>query len=189
MFVAHVGFDILYHDTFFVIGHFHVMLSGAAMSALFAAFYFYFSSIFGVQFNRFFSLLHFGLFTTGQILNLTPMFWLGWAGMPRRIMDYPETFSGWHSISSSGHLLTTASFFFFFVMIFYSLLENRSPVNRNLGVSRLNTRLAFFSYEVRKHSYFATKALVTPSQLSGDSRDLHSCYLELDISGISYTFK
>ena len=94
MFVAHAGFDVLFHDTFYVIGHFHVMLSGAAMSACFGAFYFYFASIFGVSYNKFFAKLHFIFYVSGQTINLTPMFWLGYAGMPRRVMDYPSVFGG-----------------------------------------------------------------------------------------------
>lgn len=94
MFVAHIGFDTIFHDTFYVIGHFHVMLAGAAMSCLFAAFYFYFSAIFGIRYSKFFAYLHYGFYTAGQLLTLIPMFWLGYAGMPRRIMDYPATFGG-----------------------------------------------------------------------------------------------
>jgi len=52
MFVAHTGMDILFHDSFYVIGHFHVMLAGSAMFASFGAFYFYFPSIFGVKYSR-----------------------------------------------------------------------------------------------------------------------------------------
>jgi cytochrome c oxidase subunit I len=74
MFVAHIGFDVIFHDTFYVIGHFHVMLAGAAISACFAAFYYYFSSIFGVRYSRFFAYLHYGFYTAGQILTLAPMF-------------------------------------------------------------------------------------------------------------------
>jgi len=94
MFVAHIGFDTLFHDTFFVIGHFHVMLAGAAVSCIFAAFYFYFAAIFGVRYSRFFAYLHYIFYTGGQLLTLIPMFWLGYAGMPRRIMDYPTAFGG-----------------------------------------------------------------------------------------------
>lgn len=94
MFNAHIGFNVLLHDTFYVIGHFHVMLAGAAMSAVFAAFYFYFPAIFGVRYSRFFAYLHFIFYVLGQALTLTPMFWLGYAGMPRRIMDYPAAFGG-----------------------------------------------------------------------------------------------
>lgn len=94
MFVAHIGFDVIFHDTFYVIGHFHVMLAGAAMSCIFAAFYFYFPAIFGVRYSRFFAYLHFIFYFSGQLITLIPMFWLGYAGMPRRIMDYPSVFGG-----------------------------------------------------------------------------------------------
>jgi cytochrome c oxidase subunit 1 len=53
MFNAHIGFDVSLHDTFYVIGHFHVMLAGAAVSCIFAAFYFYFGAIFGVAYSKF----------------------------------------------------------------------------------------------------------------------------------------
>jgi len=52
MCVAHVGMDVLFHDSFYVVGHFHIMFAGAAMFGSFGAFYFYFPSIFGVKFNR-----------------------------------------------------------------------------------------------------------------------------------------
>lgn len=94
MFVAHIGFDVLFHDTFYVVGHFHVMLSGAAVSCIFAAFYYYFSAIVGVRYSRPFAYMHFVCYFIGQLVNLMPMFWLGYAGMPRRIMDYPAYFGG-----------------------------------------------------------------------------------------------
>lgn len=74
MFVAHIGFDILFHDTFYVIGHFHVMLAGAAVSCIFAAFYHYYSSIFGLRYLRPLAYLHFILYFIGQLMTLIPMF-------------------------------------------------------------------------------------------------------------------
>jgi len=74
MFNAHIGFNVLFHDTFYVIGHFHVMLAGAAMSCVFAGFYFYFAAIFGVRYSRFFAYLHFIFYLSGQLLTLIPMF-------------------------------------------------------------------------------------------------------------------
>jgi cytochrome c oxidase subunit 1 len=74
MFLAHLGFDVIFHDTFFVIGHFHVMLAGAAMSCVFAAFYFYFAAIFGVRYSRPYAYAHFILYFAGQVITLTPMF-------------------------------------------------------------------------------------------------------------------
>lgn len=94
MFVAHIGFDVLFHDTFYVIGHFHVMFAGAAASCIFAAFYFYFYAIFGVTYTSIFAYLHFVFYFFGQLLTVIPMFWLGYCGMPRRIMDYPAHFGG-----------------------------------------------------------------------------------------------
>jgi len=74
MFVAHIGFDTLFHDTFYVIGHFHVMFAGAAVCAIFAAFYYYFTSLFGIRYSRVFAYLHYLFYTGGQLLTLIPMF-------------------------------------------------------------------------------------------------------------------
>jgi len=94
MCVAHTGMDVLFHDTFYVIGHFHVLFAGAAMIASFGAFYFYFVSIFGVKYSRLWAYLHFIYYLTGQLFTFIPMFWLGYAGMPRRVLDYPSSFGG-----------------------------------------------------------------------------------------------
>jgi cytochrome c oxidase subunit 1 len=94
MCVAHTGMDVLFHDTFYVIGHFHVMFAGAAMFGSFGAFYFYFSAIFGVKYSRVYAYLHFTYYLLGQLLTVIPMFWLGYAGMPRRVLDYPSAFGG-----------------------------------------------------------------------------------------------
>lgn len=189
MFNAHIGFDTLLHDTFYVIGHFHVMLAGAAMSSVFAAFYFYFAAIFGVRYSRFFAYLHYSFYTAGQLLTLIPMFWLGYAGMPRRIMDYPSTFGGWHSLASSGHLLTVLSFIFFLAMLIDSMLENRVPLSHTRGVSRLNTRLAFFTYEIRKLRLYQSRAL--PLAKSNNRLYLQDTYafcMDSEITAFEYTF-
>jgi len=187
MFVAHIGFDTIFHDTFYVIGHFHVMLAGAAVSCIFAGFYFYFSAIFGVRYSRFFAYLHWGFYTSGQLLTLIPMFWLGYAGMPRRIMDYPSVFGGWHSLISSGHFLTVLSLIFFLFMILDSFYENRAPVARMRGVSRLNTRLAFYAYESRKLRYCQTRALVLNTSSSKNS-DLFKFCWNAETVAVEYVF-
>lgn len=73
MALAHTGMDILFHDTFYVIGHFHVMLSGSVMFASFGAFYFYLPSLFGVRYSRLFAYFHFIYYSVGQFLTMTPM--------------------------------------------------------------------------------------------------------------------
>lgn len=94
MFVAHTGMDVLFHDTLYVIGHFHVLLAGSGMFASFAAFYFYFPALLGVKYSRVYAYLHFVYYLIGQILTVTPMMWLGYAGMPRRVLDYPLVMGG-----------------------------------------------------------------------------------------------
>ena len=69
MSVAHTGMDILFHDSFYVVGHFHVMLAGSAMLASFGAFYFYFPAIFGVKYSRIFGYLHLVYYLLGQFLQ------------------------------------------------------------------------------------------------------------------------
>jgi cytochrome c oxidase subunit 1 len=151
MFNAHIGFDVMLHDTFYIVGHFHVMLAGAATSCIFAAFYFYFPAIFGVAYNEGLAFLHFIFYLCGQLLTFMPMLWLGYAGMPRRIMDYPAFFGGWHSIISAGHVLSIFAFALFLLMLVVSLYDGRSGLAYGAGVARLNTRLAFYKAQRRQH--------------------------------------
>ena len=186
MFNAHIGFNVLFHDTFYVIGHFHVMLAGAGMSCVFAGFYFYFAAIFGIRYSRFFAYLHFIFYLSGQLLTLIPMFWLGYAGMPRRIMDYPAAFGGWHSLISSGHLLTVLGFIFFLCMFADSFYENRAPISKTRGVSRLNTRLAFYVYEIRKLNHMRQRSLVLSRPTRAQSPA--ACLARLETSAAEYVF-
>ena len=78
------------------------------------------------------------------------MFWLGYSGMPRRILDYPAALGGWHSIVSAGHLLSVAGLMAFFIMIFDSLRQGRAATRNSFGISRFNTRLNFYLYEVAR---------------------------------------
>lgn len=159
MCVAHTGMDVLFHDTFYVIGHFHVMLAGAAMFGSFGAFYFYFPAIFGVKFSRIYAYLHYSYYLLGQLMTVIPMFWLGYAGMPRRVLDYPASMGGWHSIISAGHMLSVAGLMAFFIMIFDSLRQGRAVIRNNFGISRYNTRLNFYLYEIARLTYIQQKGL------------------------------
>lgn len=147
MAVAHTGMDILFHDSFYVVGHFHVMLAGSAMFASFGAFYFYFPAIFSVKFSRIYGYLHCLYYLIGQLMTVVPMMWLGYAAMPRRVLDYPAALGGWHAIVSAGHMLSVAGMMAFFIMIFDSLRQGRAATRSAFGVPRFNTRLNFYIYE------------------------------------------
>jgi heme/copper-type cytochrome/quinol oxidase subunit 1 len=94
MAVAHTGMDVLFHDTFYVIGHFHVMFAGTAMLGIFSAFYFYFPVLYGVKYSRIYAYIHYIYYVLGQLLIVIPMLWLGYCGQPRRILDYPSSLGG-----------------------------------------------------------------------------------------------
>lgn len=158
MSVAHTGMDILFHDTFYVIGHFHVLLAGAAMIASFGAFYFYFVAIFGVKYSRIFAYLHYTYYLLGQLFTVIPMFWLGYAGMPRRVLDYPTSLGGWHSVISGGHMLSVAGLMAFFIMIFDSLRQAKAATRNTFGVGRYNNRVNFYAYEISRLIYVQQKS-------------------------------
>jgi heme/copper-type cytochrome/quinol oxidase subunit 1 len=157
MAVAHTGMDVLFHDTFYVIGHFHVMLSGGGMVGIFGAIYFYFPAIYGVKYSRIYAYMHYVYYIIGQLLTVVPMMWLGYCGMPRRVLDYPSAFGGWHSIASAGHLLSVFAVLSFFFMIYDSIRQAKPTIRNNFGVGRYNTRLNFYLFEVNRLNFLQRK--------------------------------
>jgi len=157
MAVAHTGMDILFHDTFYVVGHFHVMFAGSAMFGSFGAFYFYFPSIFGVKFSRIWGYLNCTYYLIGQLMTVIPMIWLGYSGMPRRVLDYPAALGGWHAIISAGHMLSVAGMMAFFIMIFDSLRQAKAVTRNTFGITRFNTRLNFYLYETNRTHFLKKK--------------------------------
>lgn len=157
MAVAHTGMDVLFHDTFYVIGHFHVMLAGSLMFSAYAAFYFYLPALFGVRYTRAFAYLHVFYYSIGQIFTVIPMIWLGYLGMPRRVLDYPSAMGGWHSLISSAHMITVSGILAFVIMLFDSLRKQKSYIIKTFGVGRYNTRLNFYFYQLARNRYWLSK--------------------------------
>ena len=119
--LAQAGVDRAYHDTYYVVAHFHYVMSLGAVFAIFAGIYFYFSKMTGRAYPEWAGKLHFWMMFIGSNLTFFPQHFLGRQGMPRRYIDYPEAFAYWNVISSYGAFLAFASFLFFFGIIFYSL--------------------------------------------------------------------
>ena len=192
MAVAHTGMSILFHDTFYVIGHFHVMLAGSLMFAGFAAFYFYLPSLFGVRYSRIFAYLHIFYYSVGQLFTVIPMIWLGYLGMPRRVLDYPAALGGWHSLVSSAHMITVSGILAFVVMLFDSLRKQKAYTIKTFGVGRYNTRLNFYLYQVARNNYWLSKHFaLLPIRMVQHSKNLTTVHnLEyLDSSAFYYSFK
>ena len=192
MCVAHTGMDILFHDTFYVIGHFHVMFAGAAMLGIFGAFYFYFPAIYGVKYSRIFAYIHYVYYLFGQLLTVIPMLWLGYCGQPRRVLDYPSSLGGWHSISSAGHLLSVAALLSFFMMMYDSIRQAKPSIRNNFGVGRFNTRLNFYLFEINRLSFIQRKSFHNHRFISNKSSNKTNVNLltltTLDTTLFSYQF-
>jgi len=115
--LANASLDIAFHDTYYVVAHFHYVLSMGAVFALFAAWYFWSPKAEGLTYNDKKGRVHFwGLFL-GVNLTFLPMHFLGLQGMPRRITDYPDAFAGWNLIASAGSILSVVMTAYFIALI------------------------------------------------------------------------
>jgi heme/copper-type cytochrome/quinol oxidase subunit 1 len=124
--LANSGLDVALHDTYYVVGHFHYVLSMGAVFSIFGGLYFWFEKLTGVTYSEILAQIHFWTFFVGVNLTFFPMHWLGAAGMPRRIPDYPDAFYLFNKIASWGSYISAASFVFFFFLVFEAFYSSRT---------------------------------------------------------------
>lgn len=129
--LAQAGVDRAYHDTYYVVAHFHYVMSIGAVFAIFAGIYYYIGKMSGRQYPEWAGKLHFWTFFIGVNVTFFPQHFLGRQGMPRRYIDYPEAFAYWNWVSSWGAFLSFASFLFFLAVLFYTLRAGRRVTERN----------------------------------------------------------
>ena len=125
MWLSHVSLNISMHDSLYVVAHFHLMLSGAVVVAIFVGFYYYYFSLMQTKFSKLFSFAHIIYYTIGQWTTFVPMFWVAFSGLPRRLHDFPLMYLGWQSMSTVGHFTSMIGVFCFYITLLESSFERK----------------------------------------------------------------
>jgi cytochrome c oxidase subunit 1 len=129
--LSQAGVDRAYHDTYYVVAHFHYVMSLGAVFGIFAGIYFWIGKMSGRQYPEWAGKLHFWTMFVGSNLTFFPQHFLGRQGMPRRYIDYPEAFATWNWWSSLGAMIAFASFAFFIGVVVYTLVWGRRVSEAN----------------------------------------------------------
>jgi cytochrome c oxidase subunit 1 len=131
--LANAGVDRSLHDTYYVIAHFHYVLSLGAIFAIFAGWYYWYPKMFGYMYNETLAAWHFWITFVGVNVIFFPQHFLGLAGMPRRYIDYPDAFAFWNRISSIGYYITFAGMLLFLYILWEAAVKKRKAANNPWG--------------------------------------------------------
>jgi cytochrome c oxidase subunit 1 len=131
--LANAGMDTALHDTYYVVAHFHYVLSLGAVFGIIAGIYYWMGKMSGREIPKVAGWIHFVTTFIGVNMTFFPQHFLGLQGMPRRYVDYPDAFAGWNSISSYGSYLTFASTVFFILLLIYTLVAGRRVADNPWG--------------------------------------------------------
>jgi heme/copper-type cytochrome/quinol oxidase subunit 1 len=121
--LANSGLDTALHDTYYVVAHFHYVLSIGAVFAIFAGFYFWYTKIIGISIPAIVGKIHFWTTFVGVNITFFPIHFLGLAGRPRRIPDYPDAYFGWNQVASIGSYITFYGLLIFFIALWVNFFR------------------------------------------------------------------
>ena len=129
--LANAGIDIALHDTYYVVAHFHYVLSMGVVFGLFGGFYYWVGKITGRRYPEFLGQVHFWMMFVSVNITFFPMHFLGLAGMPRRIPDYPDAYAKWNRWASFGSSMSGVASVLFFYILYVTLTGTESVEERN----------------------------------------------------------
>jgi cytochrome c oxidase subunit 1 len=159
--LSNAGIDYSLHATYYVVAHFHYVLSLGAVFAIFAGFYYWFEKMWGVKYNEFLGAVHFWLMFVGVNIVFFPQHFLGLQGMPRRYVDYPVQFEFWNKVSSYGYLVTVAGVAVFLLVLAEAAVRRRKAVANPWGVGA--TTLEWTLSSPPPHHQFNDLPVITAS--------------------------
>ena len=127
--LANSSADLVFHDTYFVVAHFHYVMAIAAILAMFAGYFYWIGKMSGRKYPRGLAKLQFWIFFIGVNVLFFPQHFSGFAGMPRRIPDYPAPYEGWNYVSSLGALITMIGTILFFIIVWRTFYGEEAEAN------------------------------------------------------------
>ena len=131
--LANAGVDRSLHNTYYVVAHFHYVLSLGAVFAIFAGWYYWFPKMSGYMYSEWMGQLHFWLTFVGANVLFFPQHFLGLAGMPRHYADYPDAYAGWNRVSSIGAYITTLGTVVFFIGLVMAFVRKQKAAANPWG--------------------------------------------------------
>jgi cytochrome c oxidase subunit I len=155
--LANPGADRVMQDTYYVVAHFHYVLSLGAVFAIFAGWYYWFPKITGYMYSEALGKMHFWITFIGVNFAFFPQHFLGLAGMPRRVVDYPDAFSGWNYVSSVGAYISGIGLIVFFAGIAHAVVRKRRAADNPWGTGAttlewtLSSPPPFHQYQTLPH--------------------------------------
>jgi heme/copper-type cytochrome/quinol oxidase subunit 1 len=145
--LANAGLDVMLHDTYYVVAHFHYVLSMGAVFGLLAGFYYYFTLLTGYRFSEIYGAVHFWSLFFSVNLTFGPMHFLGISGMPRRVPDYPDDYSFYNFLGSYGSFLSAISLVWFMVTLAITFATNPAE-EKQVSKDAISTKLILTTYRV-----------------------------------------
>jgi heme/copper-type cytochrome/quinol oxidase subunit 1 len=128
--LSNSGINAVLHDTYYVVAHFHYVLSMGAVFGIFGGWYYWVEKMFGLPYDESIAQIHFWLFFLGVNITFFPMHFLGLAGMPRRIPDYPDAYQPWNALASFGSLISAIATIVFIYGVFVTLTNQANKESK-----------------------------------------------------------